>query len=99
MNRSVRVRRDELTMSAGGRWRDWLIGCAGKGEVRSHGALHGFSQRGLPVYFALFALLALALTGLLVRGGSPSVSSEVPALSLPASAPRTQTATSNVPEK
>ena len=57
----------------------------------SHGALHGFSQRGLQVCFALFALLALAVAGLLVGGGSPSVSSEVPALSLPASAPRTQT--------
>ena len=56
----------------------------------SHGALHGFSQRGLQVCFALFALLALAVAGLSVRGGSPSVSSEVPALSLPASAPSTQ---------
>ena len=40
-------------------------------------ALHGFGQRGLRVYIALFALLALAIAGLLVRGGSPSVSSEV----------------------
>ena len=30
----------------------------------SHGALHGVSQRGLQVYFALFALLALAVAGL-----------------------------------
>lgn len=63
------------------------------------GALHGFGQRGLRVYFALFALLALAVAGLLVRGGSPSVSSNVSALSLPASAARTQTATSNAQEK
>ncbi len=64
----------------------------------SHGVLHGFSQRGVEVYLALFALLALAVGGLSVDGSS-SVSSEVPALSLPASAPGTQTATSNVPEK
>jgi Beta-propeller repeat len=63
------------------------------------GALHGFGQRGLRVYFALFALLALAVAGLLVRGGSPSVSSNVSALSLPASAAGTQTATSNAQEK
>jgi hypothetical protein len=65
-----------------------------------HWALHGFSQRALQeVYFAFFALLALAVAGLLVGGGSPSVPSKVPTLSLAASAPRAQTATSNVPEK
>lgn len=56
----------------------------------SHGALHGFSQRGLQVCFALFALLALAVAGLSVAGGSSSVSGEVPTLSLPASAPSTE---------
>jgi Beta-propeller repeat len=88
-------------MSAGGRRRDWFIACPGnRGGIRvSHGSLHGFSQRGSQVYLALFALLALAAAGHLVRGGSPSVSGKVPALSLPASAPRTQAATSNVPEK
>jgi hypothetical protein len=50
-------------------------------------------------YFALFAFLALAVAGLSVRGGSPSVSSEVPALSLPASAPSTQSPPVNVPAK
>ena len=37
-----------------------------------------------------FALLSLAVAGMLIRGGSASVSSDVPALPLPALAPSTQ---------
>jgi beta-propeller repeat-containing protein len=65
----------------------------------SQWALYRFSQRGLQTYFALFAFLALAAAGLLAHGGSPSISSGVPALSLPASAPSTQSPPANVPAK
>ena len=52
-----------------------------------HGALHGFSQRGLRAGVALFALLALAVAALSAAGGSSSLSGEVPTLSPPASVP------------
>jgi hypothetical protein len=65
----------------------------------SQGGLHRFSRRELRVCLALCALLALALAGLSVRAGSPSVSSEVPAPSLRATAPPTPSGTSKVPEK
>jgi hypothetical protein len=59
-----------------------------------HRALHRFSQRALQeVYFAFFALLGFAVAGLLVGGGSPSVSSKVRTPSVAASAPRAQTGT------
>ena len=64
-----------------------------------HGALHGFSQRGLQVYFALFALLGFAVAGLLVTAARLLFRARFPLSRCPASAARTQAATSNVPEK
>jgi hypothetical protein len=46
-------------------------------------ALRGFSLRGLHLYLAIFALLALAAAGLLVHGGAPSVSSNSASSSVP----------------
>ena len=56
----------------------------------SHWAPYGFSQRALHVFFALFALLSLALAGTLIRAGSAPVSSDGSALPVPALAPSTQ---------
>jgi hypothetical protein len=65
----------------------------------SHKALHWFSQRELAGCVALFGLLAIAVVGLSIPRDSASVLSEAPAFSLPASAPPTQSATSNVTAK
>ncbi len=56
-----------------------------------HGALHGFSRRWFQIYVALFALLTLAVAGLSVNG-SPSVPSDIPALSQPAGSPKQRAA-------
>jgi beta-propeller repeat-containing protein len=63
----------------------------------SRGASHWFSHRELGGYFALFALLAIAVAGLSIPPGSPPVLSSAPALSLPASVPPTKSATSTLP--
>jgi hypothetical protein len=55
----------------------------------SQWALRRLSHRGFQPYFALFALLAIACTAVLLQGRS--VSSDAPALSAPADIPSTKT--------